>query len=361
MAEHTLGAAIVGCGGIGHCHATALTYVPGVRIVGVADVDEARALGYFRRYGAEAYYTDPARLFERADVDLVVVTTANDTHARLSIQALDAGKHVMVQKPMALNMAEADAMVQAAKRSGKKLMVSFFELFHPAFVKAKEIVDKGLIGDVFFVKAIMAWHMPTVDVWRFDPAISGGGILMDGHSHHAAFFRWLTGEDALTVYSEHGTLASNARVEDTGVTLVRTRRALAELSGSMRLKEPCPQNGRYFKEWIEIFGTEGTIHIRPTERPSIRVYSEAADVPGTLNGWFSPKLEWVPFEERGRALHFNADEDPWTAEHKHFVECIREDKPVLTDGEFGAKVLEVIQAGYLSMAEGRRISLPLPR
>ena len=361
MAEQTLGAGIIGCGGIGHCHATALTFIPGVRIVGVADIDESRAAAYAKRYHADAYYTDVASLLARKDLDFVVVTTANDQHAPLTIQALEAGKHVMVQKPMALNLAEAEAMIQAAKASGKKLMVSFFELFHPAFAKAKEIVDQGLIGDVFFFKAIMAWYMPSTDVWRFDPKVSGGGILMDGHSHHVAYFRWLTGEEAQSVYTEAGTLASDARVEDTGVTLIRTRKAIAEVSGSMRLIEPNQQNGRYFKEWLEIYGTKGTIHIRPTERPSIKVYAEGAGIPEALNGWFSPKVQWVPFEERGRALHLNPDEDPWTAEHKHFVECIREDKPVVTDGEFGAKVLEVIQAGYRSMAEGRRISLPLDR
>jgi myo-inositol 2-dehydrogenase/D-chiro-inositol 1-dehydrogenase len=359
MVDRVLGAGIIGCGGIGNCHATALTLIPSVRLVATADIDEARAKAYAHRYHAEAYYADAAQLLERKDIDFVTVTTANNLHAPLTIQALEAGKHVMVQKPMALNMGEARAMIAASKRTGKRLMVSFFELFHPAFRKAKEIVDQGIIGDVFFVKAIMAWYAPSVDVWRFDPKISGGGILMDGHSHHAAFLRWITGEDAVSVYSEHGALASNARVEDTGVTLVRTPKALAELSGSMRLKEPNPQNGRLFKEYLEIFGTNGTIRLLPTERPSILVYSEGASIPRGLNGWFSPRLETVPFEERGRSLHFNADEDPWTGEHKHFAECIREDKPVLTDGEFGAKVLEIAVAGYKSMREGRRISLPL--
>ena len=357
MASRTLRGGVIGCGLIAACHATALTKVPGARVVATADIVEERAKAFAQRYGADAYYTDADQLLSRDDVDFVIVTTANNTHAPLTIKALEAGKHVMVQKPMALNVAESRAMVAAAKASGKTLMVSFMELFHPAFKKAKELVDQGLIGDVFFVKAIMAWYMPSVDAWRFDPKISGGGILMDGHSHHIAFFKWLVGEDPLTVYSEHGALNSTSPVEDTGVTLLRTSKALAEISGSARLLEPCQQMDFPFKESIEIFGSKGAIHIKPLERPSLRVYSTAEGIPEALSGWFAPRLEWVPFEERGVSLHYNADEDPWTGEHKHFVECIREGKPVVTDGEFGLKVMEITAGAYRSMREGRRISL----
>ena len=252
-------------------------------------------------------------MLERDDVDAVIVTTANNMHAPLSIQALDAGKHVMVQKPIALTLAQADAMIDAADRSGKQLMVSFFEFFHPAFRRAKEIVDAGSIGDVFFYKAIMAWYMPSTENWRFDPAVSGGGILMDGHSHHVAYFNWLLDDPEIaSVYSDYGTLASDAPVEDTGVTLIRTPTAMAEISGSNRLLEPNAQNGGTFKESIEIFGTKGTIHIHPTERPSLRVYApEMAIDPALGRGWIAlrPRCHTVrrtwlqcPLQPRGGSL-----------------------------------------------------------
>lgn len=361
MPESRLRAAVFGCGSIGNSHTCALSLMPEVELVGVVDVDEGRAKAFAQKYHAETYYTDPAELLRRDDVDFIVNATANNLHAPLTIQALEAGKHVMVQKPMALNLREADMMIAAAERSGKKLMVSFFEFFHPAFKKAKEIIDRGLIGNVFLMKADMSWYAASTDIWRFDPAVSGGGILMDGHVHHAALFRWFTnGDDVQSVYSEFGALNSAGRCEDTGITLLRTRTRLCELSGSNRLKEPCHQNGRNFREVIEVFGSEGTIHIRPMERPSLRVYTEHSDAPDVAReGWFAPKLEWVPFEERGRSAHFNPDEDPWVGEHRHFVTCIRSNQPVLSDGLFGRKVLEVIRAGYESGKNGRAISLPL--
>lgn len=357
MSNRQLGVVLAGCGGIGTCHAYAISVIPEARLVGVVDVDENRARDFAQRFGAETYAKDLGELLGRADVDAVINATANNLHAPLSIKALEAGKHVMVQKPMALTLDEADAMIAAADRAGKTLMVSFFEFFHPAFKRAKALVDAGAIGDVFFYKAIMAWYMPTLDNWRFDPKVSGGGILMDGHSHHIAYFNWLLNDPEIqSVYSDYGTLASEAPVEDTGVTLVRTKTALAEISGSNRLQEPNPQNGFGFKESIEIFGTKGTIHIHPTDRPSLRVYvPDLAIDPALSRGWIAPGLDFIPYQERGYSAHFNPEEDPWVPEHRHFIECLRDGKPVVSDGRFGRKVHAVTMAGYESGREGRAI------
>jgi predicted dehydrogenase len=358
VTESTTGIVLAGCGGIGRCHAAAVAVMPEARLVATVDVDEDRARTFAETFHAETFATDLADVLARDDVDAVIVATANNLHAPLTIQALEAGKHVMVQKPMALTLAEADEMVAAADRSGRQLMVSFFEFFHPAFKRAKELVDRGRIGDVFLFKAIMAWTS-GLDNWRFDPAVSGGGILMDGHSHHVAYFTWLLDDPPIaSVYSEMGTLASDAAVEDTGVTLIRTPTAIAEISGSNRLLEPNAQNGRFFKESIEIFGTNGTIHIHPTERPSLKIFVSGDAIEESLaGGWIAPRLDWVPYEERGYSTHFNAEEDPWVGEHRHFVACIREGRPVVSDGRFGRRVQQILLAGYESAREQRAVRL----
>jgi predicted dehydrogenase len=276
-------------------------------------------------------------------------------HAPLTIKALKAGKHVLVQKPMAINLDLADEMVAAADSAKKKLMVSFFEFFHPAFARAKQIVDQGRIGDVFFFKAIMAWYMPRLDAWRFDPKVSGGGILFDGHSHHVAYFLHLLGNPEVeSVYSAHGALNSDAPVEDTGVTIIRTAKTLAEISGSNRLLEPNGQMNFMFKERIEIFGSKGTIRINPTTRPSIEVYAPDEQSGDALSGgWETPKLQPVPPLHQPYALHFNPDENPWVGEHQHFVDCCLEDKPVISDGAFGRKVQAILDAAYASGRSGQ--------
>jgi len=356
-----LRAAVIGCGGIGHPHAKSLAQMDNVDLIAVCDIVEGRAREFTRKYGAKDFYTSHHDLLARDDIDFVCVTTANNTHAPLTIDSLRSGKHVMVQKPIAMNLKEADEMIAAGKESGKKLMCAFFEMFHPALMKAKQLVDEGAIGKVFLIKAMMAWYMPESN-WRFDAKVAGGGILMDGHVHHAAFFKWFTGTDVESVYSEIGTLNSDAKVEDTGVSILRSKQTICEISGSNRLKQPCSQGPGllHFKEHIELFGSEGCIIVHTLERPSIMVYAENLSLPQGVAGWFFPHLENKPgFDERIGYCQFNPEEDPWVNLHQHFVECIEEDKETMTPGEYGRDVLEIIRAGYKSAKEKRQVNLPL--
>ena len=360
MTTERLGVALVGCGSIGRPHAKGAARVKNCRLVAVMDVVPEQAQSYKERFGAEAAYTDIDKVLSRADVDIVIVTTTNNTHADLTIKALEAGKHVMVQKPMAMTLEECNAMIAASKRTGKKLMNAYFEMFHPVYYKAKELIDQGAIGRVFFMKAIMAWTS-RAGHWKLDPRIAGGGILMDGHVHHAAMFKYYTGSDAKWVTTQGGTLAAgpDVKVEDTAVTLVRSETALAEISGSNHLRMPNSQNGRFFQEYIELYGTDGTILCRTLERPSLRVYTEKAPVPAHLQGWIYPRVDWVDFDDRVGYCQFNGDEDPWVRLHEHFSDCILNDTRPITTGEDGRDFLEIILAGYESMRQGRTIELPL--
>jgi predicted dehydrogenase len=364
-----VGVVVAGCGAIGNAHFGSIAALPEARLVAAVDVEEARAREYAERYRAETHATSLDPLLERDDVHAVVVATTNVTHAPLAIQALEAEKHVLVQKPMCMDLAEANEMVATAERSPGLLMVSFFELYHPAFVRAKEVVDAGLIGDVFLIKALMAWAARPVSWggpagtpgWRADPAVSGGGILMDGPPHHVALYKWLLGDPHVeSVWAETMTVTPGAEVEDAGVIVVRTERTIVELTGSTVLVEPNQPMNRHFKEWVEIYGTAGTIHLHPTERPSLRVYRAEADPDPLLGGgWVAPRLPSVPYPERVRSVHFNPDEDPWVAEHREFLACIREGRRPLTDGRFGRDTMAVIMAAYEAARE-RRAVVPVP-
>jgi myo-inositol 2-dehydrogenase/D-chiro-inositol 1-dehydrogenase len=350
-----VGVAIVGCGEIAHSHAAALNAVDEAELVAAVDLDAGRAEAFAARFRVGTASTRFEEVLARDDVDAVVVSAPNSSHAALTVQALRAGKHVLVQKPMALTLDEADEMLAAAAESGSRLMVSFFQLFHPAVLRAKEIIRSGAIGDVFLVKAIMAWYIPTLENWRFDRDVAGGGILMDSHSHNIGVFNWLLDvPEVESVYAELGTLACDADVEDTGIVLIRTPSAIGEISGSCRLLEPNSQIGGHFKDRVELFGTNGTIHITPTERPALRVFVEDGGLPPELGGgWIAPGLDAVPVPERGYSAHFNGDEDPWVGEHRHFVRCLLDGEPFVSDGHFGRRVQETLAAAYAS-ADAKR-------
>lgn len=348
---------LVGCGFIGHPHAKALLRVPNAQLVAVADVNPAAAQAFGAKYGAQAH-SDAREMVARPDIDAVLVTTPPNAHPEVAIAALEAGKHVLVQKPLALTLADCDRMIAAARQANRQLMTAFFEMYHPAFAAAKQLVDQGAIGRVFLMKAMMAWYS-EINNWRFDPKIAGGGILMDGHVHHAALFQWYSGSEPEKVYSEYGALASSAPIDDTGVTIVRSKSALLEISGSNRLRQPVAQfpGQGFFKEHFEIFGTEGTILIHPLDRPSLRVYSDKYQLPGVKPGWVIPRVDSTDFDDRIGYCQFNPDEDPWVGLVRAFTDSILAGRPVPTPGEFGRKALEVVLAAYQSGREGRAVSL----
>jgi predicted dehydrogenase len=353
--------ALLGCGWIGHSHAVPLSQMANAELVQVVDIDHDRARAFGDRYGV-AYGTDVGAVMSNDAVDAVIVATANNTHAALAIRAMEAGKHVLVQKPMAISVAEADAMEAAQRRTGMRTMVSCFQMFHPAVHRAKQIIDAGLIGDVMLFKAFLGWYVTAPEAaWRFDPGISGGGILMDSAPHTLATFSYLLGiPQSTSVTGMVGTLGSRIAAEDTGVILLRTPGTFGEITASARILEPNRQLNISFKDTIEIFGTKGTIHLHLTEVPSLRVHVADATRDLLSGGWTEPLLDWVSFDERGSPSQYNGHEDPWLALHKHFVEAIRNDIPFLSDIAFGRRIIEVITAAYMSSAEGRAVQLDTP-
>lgn len=356
----TLGVVMVGCGGIARSHAFALSKVPNAKLVASVDIDEAAAKRFKDRFGFESHSTDLDAVLARADVQAVVITTSSKSHGPLIMKALEAGKHVLVQKPMTASVDESRAAVRLARDKKLKLMVSFFELFLPPVERAKQIIDQGLIGDPFFFKAIMAWHTPDVTAgWRFNPELAGGGVILDGNVHHVSNALYLLGDPKVTsVYAEYGALTADIQVEDTAVILVRTEKAILEISGSNRLQEPGGATMAFKDQW-QVFGTKGTIAWDAAARPTFRVFTSDPNALDPLlgNGWVSPKLQVMPPDHREFSMHINGEESPWVPEHQHFVDACLNDTPVRSDGEFGLKTQLILEAAYESGRQGRKLPL----
>jgi predicted dehydrogenase len=247
----SLGVAIVGCGLIGQKRAKALA---GARLVSCADLDEARAQSLARPVAALAT-ADWRRSIDRPEVDVVVVATTNASLAEISRFALEAGKHVLVEKPAARCVDELDAVIDAAGRAGRLVRVGFNHRYHPALRKARELVDSGMAGDLMFVRGRYG-HGGRVGYekeWRADPALSGGGELIDQGVHLIDLSRWFLGEFRSVAGFAH-TYFWRMPVDDNAFLLLRTPREQAA-----QLHVSCTEWKNLFS--LEIYGRTAKLHV----------------------------------------------------------------------------------------------------
>ena len=182
---------VIGCGLIGHKRAKLLA---AGSLIACTDADPARAIAMAKQFSCETL-PDWKQLIARPDIDAVNVCTTHDALAPITLAAVQAGKHVLVEKPAALHAADIPPIQAAAAKSGARVRVGFNHRFHPAFLKARELVDAGELGELMFVRARYG-HGGRVGYekeWRFNPAISGGGQLIDQGMHLIDLSRWFLG------------------------------------------------------------------------------------------------------------------------------------------------------------------------
>lgn len=211
--------AIIGCGLIGQKRARSLA---GARLVACADIVRGRADALARPFGAHAE-TDWRTVIARSDVDIVIVATMNNLLAEITLAAVNAGKHVLVEKPAARRAFELAPVIEAARRKRVQVRVGFNHRYHPAFRKAREIFESGTLGELMFIRGRYG-HGGRIGYdkeWRANPEISGGGELIDQGVHLIDLARWFLGDFAATQGFAH-TYFWQMPVDDNGFMLLRT-------------------------------------------------------------------------------------------------------------------------------------------
>jgi predicted dehydrogenase len=250
---NVIGIAIVGCGLIGRKRAAAID--SRARLVACADITQQRAQDLARNVpGATAYdrWEDAVR---RPEVDIVVVATTNDALTPVALAAVEAGKHVLVEKPAARSVAEIDPLIAAARAGNRRVRVGFNHRYHPALLKAREIVDSGAIGPLMFMRGRYG-HGGRVGYdreWRADPVKSGGGELIDQGVHLIDLAGWFLGEFT----SIQGTAATyfwKMPVDDNAFMTLRT--ATGQIAF---LHVSCTEWKNLFS--LEIYGRDGKLAI----------------------------------------------------------------------------------------------------
>src|SRR5690606_9552697 len=230
---------IIGTGGIADAHINGyLAFPDECEIVALGDVVPGKAAQKAESFGLDraAAYDDPFAMLAEADIDLVSVATPPSTHAALAIAALDAGVHVLVEKPMAPSLDECDAMIAAQKRSGKLLSVVAQNRFRDDLAALKAVVDSGLLGSISHVRVDSAWWrgLPYYDLWwRGTWEKEGGGSTLNHAIHHIDLLLWLLGRPSEVTAMLANAQHDNAEVEDLSVAVFRYGRGLAQLTGSV--------------------------------------------------------------------------------------------------------------------------------
>lgn len=337
----------VGSGFISEVHNKAFSYVSGAEIVAMCDIDELRGKAYCKKYNVPDLYTDFDEMLARKDIDVISLGIPNYLHCEMAVKAAQAGKHIIVEKPLALTIPEADKMIDACKKYG--VMIGYAEelCYVPKFVHAKGIADEGGIGDVFYVKHAEK-HAGPYSPWFWKSATAGGGILMDMGCHSIEFCRWMLGKPAVkSVYCQADIFLHKeiTKLDDHIIMIIEFEGGkIAMVESSWTLKGGMTSIG-------EIHGTQGVIHANLLqEGQGLRVFSENGFGPEDWDkeetkGWSYPDWEWNW-------------QNGYPQEMQDFINCFRDGGTPVESAEDGKAVLEIMIAGYISAAEGRKVEFP---
>jgi predicted dehydrogenase len=255
----TLGVAVIGTGFAASMHLTALSKLPGVRLVGVADVDRARAQQAVRGVDGARWTTDVAELLSWSDVDGCIVCTPNDTHVDLGLQIAAAGKHLLMEKPLAITVDGADALVHAFSERDLTLMGAHTHRFYPYGRAIKQAIESGDVGQPVYVRlAILGgWIWPDWRAWVLDPRRSGGHVLHNG-VHLLDLATWWIGDTPETIYVQgRKETSANLGIDDYLSMLVRYRSGCAAVCEMSRANRP--RSFAYRDVFVQ--GTRGALRL----------------------------------------------------------------------------------------------------
>lgn len=285
-----------------------------------------------RRHKIPRVYTTVAGLLADCDLDAVYVATPAYLHAEHVLLAAKARKHVLVEKPMALNLTDGRRMIAACRRAGVKLQVGYMRRFHPCHAKIKELIGRGRLGKIVEARVqTHLWYPPAPEAWRQNPALGGGGAMMDMGSHCLELLEFLLGP-IRWVQGFMANVVFDYPVEDLAIATVGfASGAMGIIDASFAI--PHRENV------LEIYGTQATLSARRTAGP-----------------FADPEL-WLSDDRGARAVPVRSHKDQYQAEFEHFARAVIEDRPPEVDGRAGLRNLEQLLAIYRSARNGRRVTL----
>jgi predicted dehydrogenase len=331
--------ALLGAGFVADFYMKALAYVPRQRVVGVYSRTRDRAVAFAGQWSIPFATDRLGDLIGRDDIDLYVVGLPNFLHREVCLELAAAGRNILCTKPLGRNATEARAMLEAVRARGVRHGYLETEVFTPALVKAKELIDRGAIGEVLMVKSREA-HFGSHSPYNWDPELAGGGALLLLGSHNVEFSRFMLGKPrALEVFAWTATMIHQTPLEDAAVMLIRFE------GGKMAQVETNWMTRHGLDLRNEITGREGTIYTNITGETGIQAFTVrdagyVLEKSTVSTGWVHPVAE--------EAFAYG-----YVGHLKHFVDAMRDRAPFAETFEDGYAVNAIIDAGYRSATSGR--------
>jgi predicted dehydrogenase len=316
---------IIGVGAVAPKHAAAIKALPQIKLVAACDLNASAAEHFGREHAAEFWCADYRELVARPDVDAVTIALPHHLHEQVAVEVAAAGKHVLIEKPLAITAAEAQHIINACNQSGVKLTVGYQNRFDPLASKLFSEIRSGRLGRLLLASLYVKWYRDKNYYqsvpWRGDWDRGGGGVLINQASHGVDLFLWLEGT-IKRVSAQMAILNHDIEVEDSIQALVQFD------NGAFGVIEAttCAYPG--FSIRLELSGTNGTAIYEPgNNRLHWHLLNE--------------KKDWVDETPKGSLAGH-------TVLYHDFVTAIYEDRPPLIDGAAALRSVELIQAIYYS-------------
>jgi len=331
---------MVGAGRVGKVHSRSVTqHLPSGQVVALVDPVAEVLQATATEFGIEASFDSLEKALESVQFDAVVITTPTFTHKALALIAAQNGKHVFLEKPMALNLAECDEILEATRRAGVLLQLGFMRRFDPEFAAAAQRIEEGEIGRPMMIKTLT--HGPGLPpAWARDLKTSNG-MLAEVNSHDWDSVRWLMASDYDRVYTEVANFKGAANDISTPNFYDNVLVNIRLQSGGLGLISGICPCGYGYDARVEIYGEKGIMQIGELQGQAVVVCTDRDQ------GLITPIYRTWP-ERFGWAYIY---------EMQHFIECVQKETPPRVGGQEGRWAVAGVLAATLSFMEQRPVYL----
>lgn len=336
--------ALVGCGRIAkrHSELLGLGQIQGARLVAVCDLIEEKAKKIGKQFSVP-FFTDMHQMMSSEKIDVVVVLTESGNHAKNVVDLARYGKHIVVEKPMALTLEDADAMINSCDKNGAKLFVVKQNRFNVPVMKLREALEQGRFGRLVLGTVRVRWCRPQEYYdqasWRGTWAMDGG-VLTNQASHHVDMLEWMMG-DVESVFARSATALANIETEDTAVVTLKFKNGALGVIEATTATRPKDLEGS-----ISVLGEGGTVEIAGFAVNKMKTWNFVELMHGDEDVMENYSVNPPNVYGFGHQAYY-----------EYVVNCISNDGPHLVDGLVGRKSLELINAIYESIETGKEVFL----